>query len=83
MSLKEPILKLLNKQYTNSSLIECSFKNYDLAFKTDQNGNPILLFLGRKTTRGHIKGERYARRMVYDKEGRLIKDHWERKGTAS
>jgi hypothetical protein len=32
---------------------------------------------------GKIKGERYARTLKYDREGNLIKDHWELKGKAT
>jgi hypothetical protein len=32
---------------------------------------------------GTIKGERYARTLKYDKEGKIIKDHWELKGKAT
>lgn len=83
MPLKEPILKLLNKIYEPSSLVELTFQRYDLMFKTDEEGRPVLLFIGKKDTNGNIRGERYNRRLKIDKEGRLIKDHWDRKGKAT
>jgi len=83
MDLKEPILKILNKQYEPSSLLEMKFKRYDLAFKTDDNGVPILLFIGQKKENGQILGDRYARRLKYNSNGSLIKDHWEHKGKAT
>ena len=43
--LKRPILKILNRQYESLSFIECILKRYDLAFKTDEKGNPFLLFM--------------------------------------
>lgn len=82
-SLKEPILKVLSKIYEPSTLIERKFARYDMAFKTDHNGRPILLFLGYKEANGKIKGERYARRLIMDDEGKIIKDHWDNKGKAS
>jgi len=81
--LKEPILKILNKIYQANAMVEMKFKRYDLAFKTDEKGRPILLFIGEKDSNGKIKGERYARRLVEGTEGTLIKDHWDHKGKAT
>jgi hypothetical protein len=81
--LKEPVLKLLNKTYEPSALVELRFKRYDLAFRTDELGRPILLFMGVKDANGKIKGERYARRLKIDDAGLVIKDHWDHKGKAS
>lgn len=83
MELKAPILSILNKQYQADTLIETTFKRYDLSFKTDESGRPILLFLGQKDKDGKIRGERYARRMLFDKDGKVIKDHWDHKGKAT
>lgn len=83
MELKEPVLKVLNKIYEPDSLIEKPFKKYHMAFKTDQMGRPILLFLGQKEVDGKIKGERFSRRLKVDRDGTIIKDHWERKGKAT
>jgi hypothetical protein len=40
----EPLLKKLNKQYEASAMVYLKFKAYDLALKTDEEGNPVLLF---------------------------------------
>lgn len=83
LMLKETILKVLGKQYAADSMIEIRSGRYDLAFKTDDRGRPILLFMGQKDANGKIKGERYARRLLTDTEGRVVKDHWDHKGKAS
>ena len=83
MELKEPVLKIINKIYTPSSMVELTFKRYDLAFKTDEKGRAILLFMGKKKENGQIAGERYARRLKENNEGVIIKDHWEHKGKAT
>jgi hypothetical protein len=80
MSLGSAIIKILEKKYDPSSFIEMRFKGNDLGFKTDEEGNPIILFLGTRTSTGIIKGHRYARRLLKDKEGKVIKDHWDDKG---
>ncbi|RYY30649.1 MAG: hypothetical protein EOO04_04280 [Chitinophagaceae bacterium] len=83
MPLGAPIIKILSKQYEPSAFIERRFKNYDLGFKTDGEGNPIVLFIGKKNPDGNIVGQRYARRLLKDKVGRIVKDHWDDKGPAS
>jgi len=80
--LSETLIKKLSKVYEPSSLIHFRFKQNDAAFKTDELGNPVLLFIGKKNEQGNIKGERYARTLKYDKDGTKIKDHWELKGKA-
>lgn len=80
MSLGPAITKILEKKYEPSSFVEMRFKGHDMGFKTDEEGNPIVLFLGTRTTQGVIKGHRYARRLVKDKDGKVLKDHWDDKG---
>ena len=80
MALGEALIKLLGKKYEPSVTFEKRFKGYDMVIKTDEEGNAILLFIGKKSDSGMIKGQRYARRLVKDKDGRLIKDHWDDKG---
>ncbi|MBK1438480.1 hypothetical protein JHJ32_00645 [Parapedobacter sp. ISTM3] len=83
MNLGNDILKILDKQYAPNTLVETSYKNLDLAFKTDATGAPILLFLGKKDEQGQIKGERYVRRLKKSEDGKLLKDHWDLKGKAT
>jgi hypothetical protein len=83
MKLGELIMKLMNKLYEPLATVEAKFQRYDLLSKTDEAGRPILLFMGKKDPSGSIKGERFARRLKEDAEGKMIKDHWEHKGKAT
>ena len=83
MPLGAALLKILNKQYSPSSFVETRYQRYDLGFKTDEEGNPILLFMGTKDANGNIRGRRYARRFLKDEHGKVIKDHWDDKGPAT
>ena len=83
MKLSEDLQKKLSKLYEPSTMVEMKYKGYDLSFKTDEEGNAILLFMGMKTDQGTIKGERYARTLKKDREGKIFKDHWELKGKAT
>ena len=83
MALSEDLQKKLGKKYESSAMVEMRYKGYDLSFKTDAEGNAVLLFIGKKTEQGNIKGERYARTLKKDREGKIFKDHWELKGKAT
>jgi hypothetical protein len=83
MKLSEELQKLLSKRYEPSSLIDMRFKGNDVSFKTDEEGNPVLLFIGARNSEGNIKGERYARTLKKDREGKIFKDHWELKGRST
>ncbi|WP_207511282.1 hypothetical protein [Longitalea luteola] len=83
MELEEPVLKILRKKYQPSSFIETHCNHYDLAFKTDKEGDAIVLLLGRKDDSGQIKGERFTRRLRQMSDGRIVKEYWEHKGKAS
>jgi hypothetical protein len=83
MALSEDLQKKLSKPFEPSTMVEMKFKGYDLAIKTDEDGNAILLFIGKKTELGTIKGERYSRTLKKNREGKIFKDHWEMKGKAS
>lgn len=83
MALSDELLQKINKKFEPSSTVSLLYRNYDLVLKTDKEGNAIQLFIGKASEEGIIKGDRYARTLKYDRNGKLIKDHWERKGKAS
>lgn len=80
MKLGKDIFKVLEKTYEPDTVIERKMGRYDLAFKTDDFGRPVLLFVGLADEHGKIKGERFARRLLTDASGKVIKDHWDNKG---
>ena len=83
MKLREELIKKLSKTYEPAAMVHMHHKGKDLAFKTDNEGNPILLFIGTENEEGTVKGERYARTLKKDVTGTVIKDHWELKGKAT
>ncbi len=80
MKLGNELLTKLSKKYEPSAMVSISFRSYDLAVKTNEEGDPILVFLGKLREDGSIKGDRFARRLLKDKDGNLVKDHWDYKG---
>ena len=79
MSLGDDLLKKINKKFDPSTKVAMRYRSYDLLLITDKEGNAIQLFMGKENEQGVIKGDRYARTLKYDREGHLIKDHWEEK----
>ncbi len=75
MKLSEQLVKLPGKKYDPLIMIEMKFKGNDVAIKTDKDGNAILFFIGNKTVKNTIKGERHAPTLKHDQNGILIKDH--------
>lgn len=71
MKLGAQLLAMLEKTYAPYALVETSYQRYDLAIQTDENGKPVLIFLGKKQENGRIKGERFTRQP---------KGHWDNKG---
>jgi hypothetical protein len=56
-------------------MISIKFKGYNLSLKTDEEENLILLFIGKANDEEIIKGNHYARRLLKDAMGKIIKDH--------
>ncbi len=83
MKLNPALINIISKQYEPCSLIKSYFRGKDIAFKTDEKGNAILLFVGKEDKNGIIKGERYLRTLKYEMDGSVMKDHWELKGKAT
>ena len=83
MPIGTTLLKELQKKYMPSTLIEMRWGRQDVAFRTDKDGHPILLFIGKKDMKGAVIGQRYARTLLFDRNGNKIKDHWDLKGLAT
>ena len=83
MALGEDLTKKISRKFEPSTTVSMRYRSYDLVLRTDKEGNAIQMFMGRLDEQGLIRGDRYARTLKYDREGKLIKDHWERKGKAS
>ena len=83
MKLSDDLIKRLSKKHEPSTLIQDHFRGTDIAFQTDEAGNAMQLFVGKRSEGGTIKGERFVRTLKLNKDGTVLKDHWENKGKAS
>ena len=70
----------LSKPFAPDTRIDDEFKGNDLTIFTNDNGDAMVLFIGERRPDGSIKGDRFARRLVRDENGKTVKNHWDYKG---
>jgi hypothetical protein len=83
MALSESLLKKISRKFEPSGWVSLRFGSRDISLQVDDEGNAIRMFIGKRNEEGIVKGERYARNLIRDCEGKIIKDHWDHKGKAS
>lgn len=84
MALSEKLEEKLNKAYPAKTRIDDVFKGNDITFITNELGEPVTLFIGKRGEDGSIKGERYVRKIVRSEDGaKIMKSHWDNKGKVS
>lgn len=84
MAMHAKLEEKLSKTYLPSSRIDDTFKGNDITFITNEFGEPVTVFIGKRRTDGAIVGERYVRRIQRERESQVIrKSHWECKGKVS
>jgi hypothetical protein len=54
MKVSPELLKVLHKACGTDHFIHQRFSQYDLVFKTDERGRPVLLFMGQADAEGNI-----------------------------
>jgi hypothetical protein len=81
MPLHPELDKKLSKTYEPRATINDEFKGYDITFVTNENGELILLFFGKRRPNGLITGERFTRTIKRQPGSLEIKSsHWDNQG---
>lgn len=81
MSLSPKLQHKLNKTYPPSSTIDDVYNGKDITFVTNEQGQPVTLFIGKRLEDGAISGERYVRRIKMKPGTEEIQSsHWDNKG---
>jgi hypothetical protein len=71
----------LSKIYEPSSRIDDVFKGYDITFLTNELGEPVTLFFGKRRPDGAIAGERYTRTIKREPGSTAVAhSHWDLRG---
>jgi hypothetical protein len=74
----------LSKIYEPSARIDDTFRGNDITLITNEYGEAITLFIGKRREDGAISGERYVRRIKKrSANGTIETSHWENKGKVS
>lgn len=82
--LGEDLIKKLSKIYPPSKRIDDNFRGKDITFITNENGEPVTLYIGKRSEDGSIKGDLYTRKIIRSADGYSIeKSHWDNKGRVS
>ena len=77
------LIKKLEKIYQPSRRIDDVFKGNDITFITNEKGEPVTLYIGKRLENGVIKGDLFIRKIVRSPEGQILKSHWDNKGKVS
>ena len=81
MPLHPELDKKLSKLYEPKTTIDDVFKGYDITFVTNEHGEPVLLFFGKRRPDGLIADERYTRTIKRQPDSLAVKSsHWDNQG---
>ncbi|SNC67482.1 hypothetical protein SAMN06265337_1966 [Hymenobacter gelipurpurascens] len=81
MPLHRELDKKLSKTFEPSTSIDDVFKGYDITFVTNEHGEPVTLFFGKRRPNGLIAGERYTRTIKRQPGSLEVKSsHWDLRG---
>ena len=84
MAINPKLMKVLEKTYAAQERYDQKLLGNDITFITNEHGEPVTLFIGKRRDDGSIIGERYVRRIVRKPDSLEIqKSHWENKGKVS
>lgn len=74
----------LGKIYKPETRIDDTYHGKDITFITNELGEPVTLFIGKRREDGAISGERYVRKIVRKpNSNEILKSHWDLKGKVS
>lgn len=81
MPLHPKLEKKLNGKFEAGARIDDKHLNHDITFVTNEFGEPVTLFIGKRRPDGAIQGERYVRSITRKPNStEILKSHWDLKG---
>ena len=81
MPLHSELDKKLSKMYAPKTSFDDVFKGYDITFVTNEHGEPVTLFFGKRRPDGLIAGERFTRTIKRQPGTLEVKSsHWDNHG---
>lgn len=73
----------LNKKNQPSSRIDGVVGATDYTLLTNENGEPVQAYVGKRKENGEIKGDIYNRRIKKRENGIIKESHWDNQGKVS
>lgn len=70
----------MNKIYKPGLRYDEVFQGKDITFITNENGEPITLYVGKRKENGNIVGDCFYRRIKKRVEGKIKESHWDLQG---
>lgn len=84
MPLNSKLEHKLSKIHKPDTRIDDTYHGKDITFVTNEFGEAVTLFIGKRREDGAIVGERYVRKIVRKpKSDEILKSHWDLKGKVS
>ena len=81
MPLHPELDKKVSKIFEPKTTTNDVFKGYDITFVTNENGEPVTLYFGKRRPDGLIAGERFSRTIKREADGVTVKSsHWDNHG---
>lgn len=81
MPLNKKLTEKLNKRFAPDSRLDDTYQGLDLTFITNELGEPVTLFIGKRRPDGAITGERYVRTIKRaPNSDQIVSSHWDLKG---
>lgn len=77
------LVNKLNKKYAPGARIDDVFRGKEITFLTNNLGEPITLYIGKRNAQGQISGECFFRRIKKRVEGEIKESHWNNQGKVS
>ena len=70
----------LNKIYKPSTRFDDTFKGNDITYITNENGEPVTLYIGKRNADGNISGNLFTRKIKSRQDNKITESHWDNKG---
>ena len=84
MKLNSKLEAKLNKKYPANTRLDEHYANLDVTIITNEEGDAVTAFVGKRREDGAIAGDRYVRRITKSADqAKVLKSHWEYKGKVS
>jgi hypothetical protein len=73
----------LNKTFQTNARIDEVFRGNDVTYITNEYGEAVILYIGKRKPNGMVNGICYHRRIKKREGNKIVSSHWDNKGKVS